>query len=313
MFTLAHLSDPHLGPLPPVRWRDLASKRAFGYANWRRGRGAKLGPSSLAALVDDLRRSEPDHIAVTGDLINIGLPAEVEAARDWLEALGAAGDVTVVPGNHDAYLPGAIRRYSAAWAPVHARRRGRCRRRFPSSAVREPVALVGVSSAVATAPLMATGRIRSAQSEALAETLDDARPRGSLPGRADPPSADRRLDALAQAADRRERLPRRGEGAAAPNSCSTATTTSPALPRSRAAMRRCRWSGRRRASLHARARGRPGGSYLLYRIKRNDGGFESEMEERGAREPGGPVETLSVRRLDAADAARQTRPAPTQR
>ena len=38
MFRLAHLSDPHLGPLPPVRLRELMNKRLTGYANWRLGR-----------------------------------------------------------------------------------------------------------------------------------------------------------------------------------------------------------------------------------------------------------------------------------
>ena len=38
MFRLAHISDPHLGPLPKVGLGDLASKRAFGYFNWQRNR-----------------------------------------------------------------------------------------------------------------------------------------------------------------------------------------------------------------------------------------------------------------------------------
>ncbi len=167
MFTLAHLSDPHLGPLPAVRWRDLASKRAFGYANWRRGRAASLGPAGLVALVDDLHLSEPDHIAVTGDLINIGLPAEVDAARAWLAELGEAADVTVIPGNHDAYLPGAVRRYTDAWAPYMAGDEGGTAG-FPFVRVREPVALIGVSSAVAPAPVMATGRLGAPQAAAQA-------------------------------------------------------------------------------------------------------------------------------------------------
>ena len=37
-FTLAHLSDPHLPPLPAARLRDLAGKRALGYLNWTRNR-----------------------------------------------------------------------------------------------------------------------------------------------------------------------------------------------------------------------------------------------------------------------------------
>jgi hypothetical protein len=32
-FTLAHLSDPHLPPMPVARFRDLANKRALGYLN----------------------------------------------------------------------------------------------------------------------------------------------------------------------------------------------------------------------------------------------------------------------------------------
>lgn len=108
MFRLAHISDPHLGPLPAVRWRDLASKRAFGYMNWQRGRSAALGPESLQRLVVDLHAAEPGHIAVTGDLINIGLSAEIDAAHLWLADLGDPKEVSVIPGNHDAYLPGAI-------------------------------------------------------------------------------------------------------------------------------------------------------------------------------------------------------------
>ncbi|TIO72439.1 MAG: metallophosphoesterase, partial [Mesorhizobium sp.] len=34
MLRLAHISDVHLGPLPDVTYRDLASKRVLGYVNW---------------------------------------------------------------------------------------------------------------------------------------------------------------------------------------------------------------------------------------------------------------------------------------
>ncbi|MCB1501327.1 MAG: metallophosphoesterase [Bauldia sp.] len=295
MFTLAHLSDPHLGPLPQVRWRELASKRALGYANWRRGRGAKLGPSSLVALVGDLRESDPHHIAVTGDLINIGLPAEVEAAREWLEAIGTDRDVTVVPGNHDAYLPGSIRRYSEAWAPYMRGDEGDGGT-FPFVRRRGPLALVGVSSAVATAPLMATGRIRPAQSEALAETLHQLGREDLFrvvlihhpPVKGSTPWHKRLVGASgfrAAVADAGAELVLHGHNHV--TSVATIPGPSGAVP----------VVGATSASLHPHP-GRPGGSYLLYRIGRRNGGFETEMIERGARRAGGPVETLSVRRLD---------------
>ncbi len=71
MFVLAHLSDPHLGPLPRARMRELASKRMLGFVNWRRGRmHALAGPvlmywllvhvSGIPLLEQHLAASRPD-------------------------------------------------------------------------------------------------------------------------------------------------------------------------------------------------------------------------------------------------------------
>src|ERR1700721_794872 len=54
-FTLAHLSDPHLAPLPAARFRDLAGKRALGYLNWKRNRHKFHRRDVLDALVSDIR------------------------------------------------------------------------------------------------------------------------------------------------------------------------------------------------------------------------------------------------------------------
>ena len=35
MITLAHISDIHLAPLPPVRFVDLLGKRITGFLNWK--------------------------------------------------------------------------------------------------------------------------------------------------------------------------------------------------------------------------------------------------------------------------------------
>ena len=88
-FTLAHLSDPHLAPLPAPRWRDLAGKRALGYLNWTRNRHKIYRREVLDALVADMQAQRPDHIAVTGDLVNIALAAEFAPARAWLESVGS--------------------------------------------------------------------------------------------------------------------------------------------------------------------------------------------------------------------------------
>ena len=75
-FTLAHLSDPHLTSLAAVRLRQIANKRILGYLSWRQRRRFVHRTDVLDAVVDDLKRQQPDHIAVTGDLTHIGLPAE---------------------------------------------------------------------------------------------------------------------------------------------------------------------------------------------------------------------------------------------
>src|SRR6185437_13894221 len=88
-FTLAHLSDPHLSPLPAARLRDLAGKRALGYLNWTRNRHKFHRRDVLDALVSDLQAQAPDHIAITGDLLNLALEAEFAPSRTWLESIGA--------------------------------------------------------------------------------------------------------------------------------------------------------------------------------------------------------------------------------
>jgi 3',5'-cyclic AMP phosphodiesterase CpdA len=178
MLRLAHLSDPHLGPLPEPRLRELAGKRVLGYINWRlnRGRGG-MRAAVLDDLVHDLVSHRPDHVAVTGDIVNIALDAELEPARRWLASLGNPRDVSAVPGNHDAYVPGALKRASEAWAPFVKGDMGEAGR-FPFCRRRGQLGIVGVSSAEATAPFMATGRFDASQAMRVAELLDRYRHEG---------------------------------------------------------------------------------------------------------------------------------------
>jgi 3',5'-cyclic AMP phosphodiesterase CpdA len=163
-FTLAHLSDPHLPPLPAARWRDLAGKRALGYLNWTRNRHKYQRRNVLDALVSDMQAQSPDHIAITGDLVNLALEAEFAPSRAWLESVGTADRVTVIPGNHDAYVRATRHRFAQAWGPYLGGDDGQGRSgTFPSLRRRGPLALISLSSAVPTAPLMATGTLGQTQ------------------------------------------------------------------------------------------------------------------------------------------------------
>ena len=162
MFLLAHLSDPHLGPLPAPRWHELLGKRATGFANWRRKRHLIHRGEALARIVADLKAQAPDHIAVTGDLVNISLPGEYAPARAWLEALGSSRDVTLVPGNHDIYVRAGASYPRRHWSEYMRADEGEPEHgaaAFPFVRRRGALALIGLSSAVPTAPFLATGRL----------------------------------------------------------------------------------------------------------------------------------------------------------
>jgi 3',5'-cyclic AMP phosphodiesterase CpdA len=174
-FVLAHLSDPHLPPLPAVSLRELAGKRALGYLNWTRNRHAIHRREVLDAVIADMQAQHPDHVAVTGDLVNLALEAEFAPARAWLQGMGSPEDVTVVPGNHDAYVRATRHRFAETFADFM---RGDATAAggavsLPLLRRRGPLALIGVSTAVPTAPLMATGMLGPAQRNALDRILTD--------------------------------------------------------------------------------------------------------------------------------------------
>lgn len=168
MPTIAHLSDVHLAPLPPIPLARLNLKRALGWLNWQRRRRAIHRREVLDRLVADLVALRPDHIVVTGDLANLGLPAEHEAALDWLATLGSPEQVTVVPGNHDIYSTIGADEGVARWRSYMGGSRAA---EFPFVRRIAGAALVGVNSAVPTRPFQATGTVGERQREAVERTL----------------------------------------------------------------------------------------------------------------------------------------------
>lgn len=174
MFVLAHLSDPHLAPLPWPGAADLFNKRLLGFVNWQLRRRMHHRRAVLDALVADMKAASPDHIVVGGDLANISLAAEYAAAAAWLEGIGAPADVTVVPGNHDAYVPAVAHEAERVWAAYMgdgAQSFPGPGGRFPFLRRRGPLALIGVSTAIPTGPFAATGRLGADQLQRLAVLL----------------------------------------------------------------------------------------------------------------------------------------------
>ena len=163
-FRLAHLSDVHLQPMPAAELSRLNLKQWLGLANWHFGRKNQQSRSVLDRLIEDIRRQRVDHVVITGDLANLGLRAELEAAARFVSAIGGPDAVTLIPGNHDAYagtdfsplLPWMTT--NAAGASLQGQRAA-----FPFLKVFGDVALIGLSSAVKTPPFHASGRLGPVQ------------------------------------------------------------------------------------------------------------------------------------------------------
>jgi len=171
MITLAHLSDVHLAPLPQVQIRDLFNKRLTGLINWKLARKDSLNGDGLRSLVQHLKSQEPDFVAVTGDLVNLALESEVRNAANWLEELGVPQTVCVSPGNHDAYVRGALTRASTSWNHYM---QGETLDESPFPFVRRlgEVAVISCCSAVPRAPFFASGLFSEAQAGRLARILN---------------------------------------------------------------------------------------------------------------------------------------------
>ncbi len=170
MVSLAHISDIHLAPLPPVKPWDLFNKRITGYMNWKLVREKSLNGAGLLALISHLRSQEVDFVAITGDLVNVALDAEIARASGWLKSVGPVDKVCVSPGNHDSYVPGAFGKARKAWGGyMMGETEGA--HQFPFVRRIGQVAVVSCSSSVSTLPLLAAGRFGINQAERLASCL----------------------------------------------------------------------------------------------------------------------------------------------
>lgn len=166
MFRLAHISDLHLSRLPAMTWSQLANKRLLSYLSWQLRRRRGHVQTLLDALVRDLHEVGPDHIAITGDLVNLALPAEFAEAGAWLRRLGPPEWISLVPGNHDALvavLPGDGWDHWHAYASSDPDTEHTRDADFPFVRHRGSLAIVGLSTALPSALGFATGRLGTDQ------------------------------------------------------------------------------------------------------------------------------------------------------
>jgi 3',5'-cyclic AMP phosphodiesterase CpdA len=170
-FVLAHCSDPHFACVELVERNDFFSKRLFGYLRWKLKRRSEHSDELLTILNKDLQRAKPDHIAITGDLTQLSLPAEFKIAHDWLRTLGTGNRVTIIPGNHDTYVKTDWHHTFTHWleymtadlqdqpAPLI----DSLDTLFPTLRIRNRIAIIGINTAYPSGPHLATGKIGTNQ------------------------------------------------------------------------------------------------------------------------------------------------------
>jgi 3',5'-cyclic AMP phosphodiesterase CpdA len=187
LFTLAHLSDLHLGPLPRgSSRRNFAFKRAIGAMNWRLSRHRMHNLEAAVAIASDIKAAFPDHVALTGDIVNVAAHAEFPPAGEWLRAFGDPSWISFVPGNHDTYVRcdwrhglshleefmiGDMRVGQTQLTP-------QINTPFPFVRLRRNIALIGVSTAIPQPIHRASGLVGKTQLESLGSLLGDLRERG---------------------------------------------------------------------------------------------------------------------------------------
>lgn len=175
-YVLAHISDLHLPPLPSARPGELVGKRFLSWLSWHSKRKDIHKLEILEALLQDLEEQAPDHIALTGDIVNLSLPAEFRAAADLLPRIGPPEKLSVVPGNHDHLVQ---LQWQESWGAWQDYLQGDdasgppqdFAEAFPYLRRRGPLALVGLSSAVPTPATYASGSLGAPQLEQLEKLL----------------------------------------------------------------------------------------------------------------------------------------------
>lgn len=285
MLKLAHLSDVHLGPLPPPsQWGEFHLKRLVGFMSWRFKRSWQHDPAVAALIVNDIKSAAPDHVAFTGDIVNISAHAEFPPAARWTEQLG---DLSFVPGNHDCYVRCAWEKglcHFAAWMTSDMRvarttTSHHIAAPFPYVRLRKNIALLGLSSAQPQPLRRAGGELGAAQLDSLGTILRELRQLGfarvvlihhpPLPGLAVPRKA------LTDAARLKDVLEREGAELVLHghnhqhmrNPLQTATGTAHAL-------------GVPSASMNGHGRDPPA-AWNLYEISRQDGRWLTQVTVRG--------------------------------
>ena len=169
---ISHISDIHLPITVQPSFSDLLNKRLFGYINHTSNRKKIHDIENLKMIFHDILKNPNGHTILTGDIVNLSLRSEFESASDFLGSYFPKEKLSIIPGNHDNYVKCnyedsmyMLRRYTSDNSD---HRQGSL---FPYLKLINDIAIVGISTAVTSPPLMSWGRVSEIQLNAITEIL----------------------------------------------------------------------------------------------------------------------------------------------
>jgi hypothetical protein len=171
MTTIAHLTDFHLLEENHAV-RPLGARARLSYLSFGRPLDPGERRARVANTLEEVRAHGVDHLLITGDLTEDGHAGQFEVLAELLaDARIPADRITIVPGNHDAYID------AAAFAEAM---QGPLRAYAATSAIGVPlrfrdITIVPVSTAFHQSPLRSAGAIAPDHLESLAGIAQDPR------------------------------------------------------------------------------------------------------------------------------------------
>jgi 3',5'-cyclic AMP phosphodiesterase CpdA len=187
---IAHCSDLHLLSHAGARWLHLANKRWIGAMNLLSSRSRHYHVAAFEDMVADINALGIDHVLCTGDVTNLALRQEFAFAREKFAGFARGPEhVTVIPGNHDAYVAEGVPLFSELfgefattdpgweWIEDH-RHDADDILHWPIVRVRGPLAIIGLSTSRATPWFTAYGKVGPGQLKRLGHVLDRLRDQG---------------------------------------------------------------------------------------------------------------------------------------
>ena len=156
-----HCSDIHLLDLQGAQLGHWLNKRLTGGVNLLLSRKRNHSHNLFDRIVEHAREVKVDRLVITGDLTNLALEPEFVLVQSKLRAVGLP--ITVIPGNHDTYTRGSARSRRFEKYMIEFMEGEREDADYPFVQRLGDVALIGVSTAIPSLPLVAVGRVGDEQ------------------------------------------------------------------------------------------------------------------------------------------------------